>query len=110
MQSSADVLPVDVEIIANTIFQFIHIYTVRVEHLKEFCKYANVKYKNILGSVKTRWLSVLPAITRIIDIYPDLKSYFEKQEKCPTILKSFFNDPISIVWFHFFTKPIKGCL
>ncbi|KAF0702520.1 Uncharacterized protein FWK35_00028002 [Aphis craccivora] len=70
MQSSADVLPIDVEIIVNNIFKFFHIYTVRVEHLKEFCEYTNVEYKNILGSVKTRWLSLLPAITRIIDIYP----------------------------------------
>ncbi|XP_060835436.1 uncharacterized protein LOC132929545 [Rhopalosiphum padi] len=107
MQSSADVLPIDVEIIVNKIFQFFHIYTVRVEHLKEFCEYANVEYKNILGSVKTRWLSLLPAITRIIDIYPGLKSYFEKQEKCPTILKSFFNDPMSIVWFHFLQSQLK---
>lgn len=107
MQSSADVLPIDVEIIVNKIFQFFHIFTVRVEHLKEFCEYANVEYKNILGSVKTRWLSLLPAITRIIDIYPGLKSYFEKQEKCPTILKSFFNDPMSIVWFHFLQSQLK---
>jgi len=54
MQSSADVLPIDVEIIVNIIFQFFHIYTVRVEHLKDLCEYANVEYKNILGSVKTR--------------------------------------------------------
>jgi len=107
MQSSADVLPIDVEIIVNKIFQFFHIYTVRVEHLKEFCEYTNVEYKNILGSVKTRWISLLPSITRIIDIYPGLKSYFEKQEKCPTILKSFFNDPMSIVWFHFLQSQLK---
>ncbi|VVC30830.1 Ribonuclease H-like domain [Cinara cedri] len=79
----------------------------RVEHLKEFCEYANVEYKNILGSVKTRWLSLLPGITRIIDIYPGLKLYFEEQEKCPTILKSFFNDPISKVWFYFLQSQLK---
>ncbi|CAI6349856.1 unnamed protein product [Macrosiphum euphorbiae] len=59
MQSRADVLPVDVEIIVNNIFQFFHIYTVRVEHLKEFYEYANVDYKNILGSVKTRLLFLI---------------------------------------------------
>lgn len=107
IQSSADVLPIDVEIIVNKIFQFFHIYTVRVEHLKEFCEYANVEYKNILGSVRTRWLSLLPAITRIIDIYQGLKLYFEKQEKCPTILKSFFNDPMSKVWFYFLQSQLK---
>lgn len=27
------------------------------------------------------------------------------EELYPTILKSFFNDPMSIVWFYFFAKP-----
>jgi len=51
MQSSADILLID---IVNKIFQYFHIYTVRVEHLKEFCDFANIEFKNILGSVKTR--------------------------------------------------------
>lgn len=75
MQSMSDVIPVDVEIIVNKIFQFFHIYTVRVEHLKKFYEYANIEYKNILG---IHWLSLLSAITKIIDIYSALKSYFEK--------------------------------
>jgi len=75
--------------------------------LKEFCEYANVEYKNILESVKTRWLSLLSAITRIIDIYPGLKLYFEKQEKCPTILKFFLNNSLSIVWLYILQSQLK---
>lgn len=86
MQSITDVLPFDIEIIVNKTFQFFHIYTVQVEHLKKFYEYANIEYKNILG---IHWLSLLPAITRIIDIYSGLKSYFEKQENCLTIKKLF---------------------
>jgi hypothetical protein len=29
---------------------------VQVEELKEFCDFIDVEYKQILGSVKTRWL------------------------------------------------------
>lgn len=43
MQSSAHALPIDIECIVNKIFQFFHIYTIRVEQLKEFCDYANVE-------------------------------------------------------------------
>lgn len=104
MQSSAGVLLVDVEIIVNKIFQFFNNYTIQVEHLKEFYEYANIKYKNILG---IHWLSLLPVITRIIDIYPGLKSYFKKQKKCSTILKSFFSDAMSIVGFYYLQSQLK---
>jgi hypothetical protein len=51
LRTSADILPVDVEAIVNKIFQYFHVYTVRVEELKEFCDF--IEYKQILGSVKT---------------------------------------------------------
>jgi hypothetical protein len=80
LQTSADVLPTDVEAIVNKIFQYFHIYTVRVEELKEFCDVVDVEYKQILGSVKTRWLSLQPAIARVITMFPALKSNFLSQE------------------------------
>jgi hypothetical protein len=46
---------------------------VQVEELKEFCDFVDVEYKQILGSVKTRWLSLQPAITRVISMFPALK-------------------------------------
>jgi hypothetical protein len=60
-----------------------------VEELKEFCDFVDIEYKQVLGSVKTRWLSLQPAITRVIDMFPGLKSYFLSQEKCPMMLKIF---------------------
>jgi len=42
MHSSADILPTDIELIINKIFQYFHIYTVRIEKIKgflQFCKY-----------------------------------------------------------------------
>jgi hypothetical protein len=36
----------------NKIFQYFHIYTIRVEELKEFCTFVDAEYKLVLGSVK----------------------------------------------------------
>jgi hypothetical protein len=46
LQTSADVLPMDVEAIVNKMFQYSHIYMVRVEEIKEFCDFIHVKYIN----------------------------------------------------------------
>jgi hypothetical protein len=93
LQTSADMLPVDVESIVNKIFQHFHIFAVRVEELETFCNFVEVEYKPVLGSVKTRWLSLLPALERTIEMFDGLKSYFLSQEKSPKILRDFFNDP-----------------
>lgn len=107
MQTCTDILPIDIQSIVNKIFQFFHIYTVRVEQFKEFCDFVNVEFKNILGTVKTRWLSLLPAVTRILDLFPALKTYFLTQDKCPTILKQFFDNPVSIAWLYFIQSQLK---
>jgi hypothetical protein len=97
LRTSADILPVDVEAIVDKIFHYFHIYIVRVEEIKEFCDFVDTEYKQVLGSVKTRWLSLKPVITRVIDMFLGLKSYFLSQKKCPMILKIFFNYPVSTV-------------
>uniref|UniRef100_A0A8C6TRT7 Uncharacterized protein n=1 Tax=Neogobius melanostomus TaxID=47308 RepID=A0A8C6TRT7_9GOBI len=63
----------------------------KVERLKEFCEFTNTKYKEILRHVPTRWLSLLPAIQRILECWPALKSYFVSQgkEDCPSIIWTF---------------------
>jgi hypothetical protein len=69
LRTSANILPVDVEATVNKIFQYFHIYAVRVEELKKFCDFIHIEYKQVLGSVETRWLSLQPAITRVTDMF-----------------------------------------
>jgi hypothetical protein len=69
LRTSADILPVD-EAILNKIFQYFLIYTVRVEELNEFCDFVDIEYKQVVGSVKNRLLSLQPAITRVSDMFP----------------------------------------
>jgi hypothetical protein len=70
----------------------------------------DIEYRQVLGRVKTRWLSLQPAITRVTDMFLGLKSYFLSQEKCPMILKIFLMIQYpSIVWFHFLESQLKVC-
>jgi hypothetical protein len=107
LQTSTDILSIDVQAIVNKTFQYFHIYIVWVEELKEFFYFTDVEYKQILGSVKTRWLSLQPAIARVIFMFPTLKSYFLSQEKCPTMPRKMFNDPVSLVWIYFLESQMK---
>jgi hypothetical protein len=49
---SAEILPSEVGATANKILQYFHLYTLRVEVLKELRDFANIECKQILGSVK----------------------------------------------------------
>jgi hypothetical protein len=101
MQTAADCLPFDVEQIVCKIYQHFSIYTVRVEKLKDFCEFAGVEYKKLLGYSKTRWLALMPAVERILLIYDGLKSYFSSLPHCPTVIQAFFEDPLSETWMYF---------
>ena len=78
-----------------------HIYTVRTSELKTFCDDVEVQYKKLLGYCKTRWLALLPAIERVLQMYLPLKSYFVSQDKCPVVLHNFFKDGSSEFWLKF---------
>ena len=101
MKTATDCLPIDVEVITVKIYSFFYIYTVRVEQLKEICEKADVHYQNLLGYTKTRWLALRPAVERILKLFKPLKTYFLSQDKCPSLLKQFFDDPFSEVWLYF---------
>jgi hypothetical protein len=46
LQTSTDILSIDVEAIVNKIFQYFHTCMVWLEELKEFCDFINWKCKN----------------------------------------------------------------
>ena len=96
-QTAVDQLPLDCEALIVKICKFFYIYTVRVERLKEFCEFVQVEYQQLLGYSSTRWLAMLPAVQRIIDIYPALKSFFLSQDRCPVVLTRFYNYAMSLL-------------
>lgn len=101
MQTTCDLMPLDIENIVVKLYSHFYIYTVRVESLKQFCEDAGVTYQKLLGYSKTRWLALLPAVERILKIFNPLKAYFLSIEKCPNVLKSFFESPTSEIWLKF---------
>ncbi|GBP66580.1 hypothetical protein EVAR_47836_1 [Eumeta japonica] len=101
IKSAADGLPLDYESIIVKIYSFFYIYTVRVEALKEFCAEAEIEHHQMLGYSKTRWLALMPALERVLKMYQPLKDYFLSIEKCPKLLKDFFEDPTSELWLYF---------
>ncbi|KAK9391302.1 hypothetical protein NXF25_018632 [Crotalus adamanteus] len=91
----ADALEVDIENVVLKIYQYFHIYAVRTESLQEYCEFVEVEYKRLLSHSKTRWLSLFPGITKLLQMHSALKSFFLGQSNLPTVLRSFFEHEFS---------------
>lgn len=101
IKCATDCLPFDIECIIVKIYSFFYIYTVREETLKQFCEAVGTEYQKLLGYSKTRWLALMPAFERVLQLYVPLKNYFLSIKKCPTVLKNFFECPTSELWLFF---------
>ena len=66
-QHAVDTLPVCIESLVVKIYKFFHIYTVRVSKLIEFCDFADVEYQRLLQHGNTRFLSLPPALERVLN-------------------------------------------
>lgn len=115
IQTAVDVLPIEIEALVVKIYKYFHIYTVRVTKLKEFCEFAGIEYRKLLQHGNTRFLSLMPAIERLLQIFSGLKDYFLSQEMCPSLIKNFFEDERGEVFLWFvhgqlglFNKTILG--
>jgi hypothetical protein len=75
-KTAFDSMPADNEVPVTKIFVYFHVDTVHVECLKDFCDFTEEAYKQRVGHVNVRRLSLLPALQRILKIYPSLKSFF----------------------------------
>ncbi|CAL9686817.1 unnamed protein product [Knipowitschia caucasica] len=88
VRKALDKLSVDVENIVLKVYSFFSNSAKRRESLKEFCEFCDVEFHEILRHVVTRWLSLNPAITRLLQNWVPLKSYLISiGEGCPKRLK-----------------------
>jgi hypothetical protein len=106
LQTAVDVLPIEVDL-AVKIYKYFHIYTVRATQLKEFCEFVDLEYRKVLQHGNAQFLSLLPAIERILQIYEGLKSYFCSQEHCPDIIKKFFDNNCGEMYLWFVHKQLN---
>jgi hypothetical protein len=51
IQTACDSLPLDLEVIVIQIYKYLHIYTVRVTKLKQFCEFVETDYKKGLSCI-----------------------------------------------------------
>jgi hypothetical protein len=96
-------LKVDIEFIVTRLYYYFWIYTVRCEKLKEFCDFVNTEYSAMLKHSKSRWLSLFPAVERILKMFAALKSYFLSQDStaAPAALVNFFSNDFSECYLYF---------
>lgn len=61
----------------------------------------NIGPKQILSYSNTRWLRLLPALDRVLQMMELLKTYFSMVENPPAVLENFFKDPNGVLWLWF---------
>lgn len=84
-------------------------YAKRVQALKDFYETYESEFAPVLRHVKTRWLSLLPAVERAIKSFDILKAYFITmgEDECPCILWNFFNSDQTEPYLAFFQNALK---
>ena len=82
--------------------------------LKEFCEFVDAYECNILCHIATRWLSLLPAIERVLQGWSALKSYFQTlgEDNCVNVLWSCFEEDDELsrtyeMYFYFLSHALK---
>lgn len=77
VKHAIDQLTVDVENVVLKIYGHFSMSAKRRESLKEFCHvFCDVEFREIPRHVSTRWLSLNPAISRLMQTWTALRSYF----------------------------------
>lgn len=101
LDAAVDQLPFDIEAIVVKIYKHFHIFTVRVERLKSFCDEVEVTFSMLTNHSSTRFLSLHPAVIKIIEMFPALKEFFKHSDTVPPTIQKFFESKTSLFWLKF---------
>lgn len=105
--AGCDKIPVPIEAVVVTIYKHFHIFTVRVETLKDFCRDADIEYETLTKHSHVRFLTLLPAVSKVIRLFEPLKEFFAKSTACPDVISKFFTDQNSLFWMHFIENQLE---
>ncbi|XP_057653484.1 uncharacterized protein LOC130892238 isoform X1 [Diorhabda carinulata] len=75
--------------------------TKKTEELKDFFEFCDYEWSELLKSVLTRWLSLIPAAERLLKKFQPVKSYFLSMNSLPAILQNFFQDEFAEAYLGF---------
>ena len=85
--------------------------TKRKASLAEFYFFCDVDYRKIVKHVNTRWLSLDRAVTRVLQQFPGLKSYFLSNDENKSRfrrLHALFDDPMTEVYLLFYQSSLQA--
>jgi hypothetical protein len=84
-------IPYDIENLVLKIYSHFSVSAKRVNSLKSCYEYTDTEFENMRRHVTTRWLSLFPAITHIIEHTIPLKEYFIGlgTEECSPVIREF---------------------
>lgn len=90
MKFALDKLDIDVENIVLKIYNHFSVSAKRRDELKSFFEFVHLQWSEILRHVPTRWLSLTPAMSRLLQNWMAIKSYFQSISDCPKALANVF--------------------
>ena len=91
-----------VEALVLKVYSEFSAYAKRTETLKDFHAFSNIQYHESLRHVPTRWISLLPAIERLLPNWPALRAYLIEEECSAIIWQEFkVENPLPLCYRYF---------
>lgn len=97
-KKACNILKIDIESVIIKIYNEFSSSSKKVAELKEFFEWTDTEWAELLKHVPTRWLTLLPAIERLILKFQPIKSYFMSKNSVPPILRSFFDEELGLAY------------
>lgn len=103
IQQGSDAMNICIETICFKLWKHFSIYTTRVTRFEKLCLELDDIFKLPVKTCKVRWLSLGPALKRLIDIWLQLYAFFEEEEAAH-VLKDFFKHKHSLAYVFFLSN------
>lgn len=114
IKKATALLKFDIELIVIKSYNEFSSSTIKTTALKEFFEFCDLEWSELLRHVPTRWLTLIPAVERLLKNFEPVKSYFLSQNKTAPILIKFFEHDLAEAYLGFlcnignvFLKTIK---
>nr|XP_012606182.1 uncharacterized protein LOC105863530 isoform X1 [Microcebus murinus] len=93
-KKGCDLLSYDIEAFIMKALGYFSVSSKHAEALNEIFDFVEMEGDRLLRHVPTRWLSLLPAIEKMLNCWPAVKSYFQNmgKEECPSLIWKYIED------------------